>query len=60
MDKELINIIEDHSKLEDVLADICNALETGVIPNTLPSFNDNLIYTRVSYIFDMLSAKKKD
>jgi hypothetical protein len=58
MKTELIKIIEDHSKMQDVIFDIRNYLDgDGELPNTLPSFNDETTYNNLSYILEKLADK---
>lgn len=54
----IINDMQDYAKLQDSLIIIRQALETGGIPDILPTFNDSFNDEMLTVILDMVRMLK--
>ena len=54
----IINDMQDYAKLQDSLIIIRQALETGGIPDILPTFNDSFNDEMLTVILDMVRMMK--
>lgn len=54
----IINDMQDYAKLQDSLIIVRQALETGGIPDILPTFNDSFNDEMLTVILDMVRMLK--
>lgn len=60
VDKEVIEIIQDHTRVTDTIDSICCAIENGTeMPNFIPVCNDTIISDQLGRICETITKLRK-
>ena len=60
VDKEVVEIIQDHTRVTDTIDSICCAIENGTeMPNFIPVCNDTIVSDQLGKICETITNLRK-